>query len=229
MERKAMMMSPDGYYEWHLKGKSQEQIKSAIRGLKNQIGHLKNVMEHPDYGQAIIIHPSEDVRLWCTRLYLERAKEALVEAGGVYTPSQVELKAEDFEDNIQHISNIVFSIGGFHGGYETYTIDVTGEHLRIKTEHSLEIEPNNLFVEPDFPVSKDDFLDKIRELHIGEWRKSYTTRRFGYTVCDGTQWELEIYFSNMHKPVRIYGDNAYPYNFDELQKLFGIDNNECEE
>ena len=36
----------------------QEQIKSAIRGLKNEIGHLKNVMEHPDYGKEIIMHPT---------------------------------------------------------------------------------------------------------------------------------------------------------------------------
>ena len=60
-------------------------------------------------------------------------------------------------------------------------------------------------------------------MHIGEWRTSYTLERFGYHVCDGTQWELEIYFSKGHKPVKIYGDNAYPYNFDVLQELLGIE------
>ena len=49
-----MMISPEGYYEFYLKGKTQEQIKSTIRGLKNEIGYLKNVMEHPDYGKEII-------------------------------------------------------------------------------------------------------------------------------------------------------------------------------
>ena len=45
-----MMISPETYYEMNLKGKTAEQIMSAIRGLKNEIGHLKNLMEHPDYG-----------------------------------------------------------------------------------------------------------------------------------------------------------------------------------
>lgn len=69
------MISPDGYYEEYLKGKTAEQIMTAIRGLKQEIGHLKNTMEHPEYGSEPIIHPSEDVRLWCTRMYLERAKK----------------------------------------------------------------------------------------------------------------------------------------------------------
>ena len=46
---------------------------------------------------------------------------------------------------------------------------------------------------------------------------------FGCIVLDGTQWELKIYFSNGHKLVKIYGDNAYLYNFDRFQKLLGIE------
>ena len=42
-----MMLSPESYYELHLKGMSEKEILSVIRGLKNQIGHLKNIMEHP--------------------------------------------------------------------------------------------------------------------------------------------------------------------------------------
>ena len=48
-------------------------------------------------------------------------------------------------------------------------------------------------------------------------------------MCDGTQWELEIYFSDGHKPVKIYGDNAYPYNFKELQELLGMKPYDTEE
>ena len=217
-----MMISPEGYYEAYLKGKNAAQIMTAIRGLKNEIGHLKNIMEHPDYGDRPIIYPSESTRLWCTRLYLERAKEALVAAGGTYTPSQAELKAADFEENIPAISKLVFSIGGYFGGYETrtYTFD---EYLHLDVEHSLILKPTNFNIEPDYPCSKDEFLEGLRELHIGEWRSKYDLRRFGCMVLDGTQWELEICFSNGHKPVKIYGDNAYPYNFDKFQELLGIE------
>ena len=54
----------------NLKGKIAEQIMSAIRGLKQEIRHLKNVMEHPGYGSMVIVCPSKSTRLWCTREYL---------------------------------------------------------------------------------------------------------------------------------------------------------------
>ena len=72
-------------------------------------------------------------------------------------------------------------------------------------------------------IDKGEFLEQLKNLHIGEWRRNYDTLRFGYEVCDGTQWELHIYFSNGHKPVKIYGDNAYPYNFDSVLELFEIE------
>lgn len=34
-----MMISPEGYYEMNLKGKSPSQIVTCIRGLKKEIGH----------------------------------------------------------------------------------------------------------------------------------------------------------------------------------------------
>jgi len=104
-----MMISPEGYYEEYLKGKTAEQIMTAIRGLKQEIGHLKNTMEHPEYGREPIMHPSEDVRLWCTRMYLERAKQALVEAGGIYTPSKAEMQVAEFEKSIPSICKVIFT------------------------------------------------------------------------------------------------------------------------
>lgn len=216
-----MMISPETYYEINLKGKTAEQILSAIRGLKNEIGHLKNTMEHPDYGSEPIVHPSESTRLWCAREYLECAKVAYAEAGGTYTPSQAELKAQEFDANIPFINKIVFSIGGYFGGYETRTITFN-EKMRVSIAHSLRFddEPQEPLL---FPMEKEEFLDELSCLHIGEWRKSYNPERFGYTVLDGTQWELEIHFSNGAKPFKSYGSNAYPYNFIDFQELLGID------
>lgn len=57
---------------------------------------------------------------------------------------------------------------------------------------------------------------------MGEWMRSYSMKRFGYMVLDGTQWEVEIEYDNGHRNVRFDGDNSYPYNFNDLQALFGI-------
>ena len=214
-----MMISPESYYEMNLKGKTAEQIMSAIRGLKNEIGHLKNVMEHPNYGSEPIMCPSESTRLWCTREYLERAKIALAEAGSVYKPSQSELKTIEFENNLSAISKIVFTIGGYFGGYETREISLDCGDLQVNVQHSLPIEPEETAV----PYGKDEFMDELSRLHIGEWRGSYSPERCGYVVLDGTQWELEIHYNNGAKPFKSHGTNSFPYNFNEFQELLGID------
>lgn len=226
-----MMISPESYNDMNLKGKNAEQIMSAIRGLKNEIGHLKNIMEHPDYGSELIACPSESTRLRCTREYLERAKVALLEAGGEYKPSQAELKAKEFDNNLSAIGKIVFTIGGFFGGYEMRTISFDDEKLQVSVQHSLSIEPEVTSVALLLPYTKGEFLDELNSLHIGEWRSSYSLKRFGYEVLDGTQWELEILYKNGAKPFKSYGDNAYPYNFDEFKELLVIDTsvNEDEE
>lgn len=217
-----MMISPEGYYEEHLKGKTAPQILTAIRGLKNEIGRLKNIMEHPDYGREPIMRPSESTRLSCTRLYLERAKEAFAEAGGTYAPSQAEVKAANFDENIPAIKKLIFSIGGYFGGYETRTFTLDDKQLRMDVEYSILYEPKNSDIKPNCPYSREEFFEGLRELHIGEWRSRYDLSRFGYDMLDGTQWNLEIRYSNGRKPVKIYGDNAYPYNFDQFQELLGI-------
>ena len=224
-----MMISPEGYYEEHLKGKTKEQIMTAIRGLKQEIGHLKNTMESPDYGKELIMHPSEDTRLHWTREYLERAKQAYAEAGGTYTLSKLEEKVADFDANIDAISKITFSFGGFFGGYRSYVVELS-DGLKAYTKLWEDEEPLSLWDDDnEEPFTKETFMDALRDLHIGEWRRRYSTERFGYTVCDGTQWKLEIEYNNGHRPVRFNGDNSYPYNFDKFQMLFGIDVTEEDE
>ena len=71
-----MMIGSEGYYAEGLKGLPAEEIAKKIRGLKNEIGHLKKTIEHPDYGTEPIMCPDEHTRLWCNRLYLERAMSA---------------------------------------------------------------------------------------------------------------------------------------------------------
>ena len=45
-------------------------------------------------------------------------------------------------------------------------------------------------------------------------------------IYNGTQWELTIEFSDGHKPFKTGGSNAYPYNFNAIQELLGIEPDE---
>ena len=220
-----MMISPETYYEEDLKGKTAEEILKAIRNLKREIARLKNIAEHPDY--VCEMHPSESVRISCSQDYLERAKLALKESGVEYQPTKSELKAIEFDENIANISKIIFSIGGFCCGEELVEVTITDDTAELKYGHSyIPTKPD------DFgkieTIDKATFLEEFERLHIREWRKNYNTKRFGYTVLDGIQWELEIHYSNDKKPEKIYGDNAYPYNFDGLKDLLMCDDSEEE-
>jgi hypothetical protein len=223
-----MMISPESYYEEYLKGKTKEEIMTVIRGLKQEIGHLKNSMENPYDGMKTVIHPSEDTRIYWSREYLDIAKQVYAEVGGTYTLSKSEQKGADFDANIDAICKITFSIGGFFGGYWSHVVELT-DGLKAYTKLWENEEPLLLLDDNEEPFTKNSHIAVLKELHIGEWRRRYTTKRFGYMVLDGTQWELEFEYNNGHKPVKFDGDNSYPYNFDKFQRLFGIDVTEEDE
>jgi len=137
-------------------------------------------------------------------------------------PSQAEIKAMEFMSSIPYIEKIVFGIGGFFEGYTKTTITIN-EKIHKYAEHSLALQPAPPpNYDSNYAMSKEEFFDELSKLHIEEWRKNYNLKHFGYEVLDGEQWSLELYFSNGHKPVKIHGNNAYPYNFDNLKDL--IDN-----
>ena len=93
----------------------------------------------------------------------------------------------------------------------------------MNVEHSLIPTPSNLGEFEIEPLDKEEFMGELSRFPIGEWLRTYHPERFGSTVLDGTQRELEIHFSNGTKLFKSYGSNSYPYNFDEFQELLGID------
>ena len=74
--------------------------------------------------------------------------------------------------------------------------------------------------------TKDTLIAELKDLYMGEWHRRYSTKCYGYTVGDSTQWELEFEYDNGHRPVRFSGDNSYLYNFDKFLMLFATDDTE---
>ncbi len=215
-----MMISPEAYYEICLKGKSKEDILKEIKSLKREINKLRKKIESPDPEQKEIIYPTSLTRLKCNRQYLDRAIAAYEEAGGEYVFTQAEQKVRNLDRDLGKMSRLVFSIGSFFSGHETRTYTISGDQVMLNIEHTLLLKPSNL---PSYcPFTKEDFIDGLRNIHLGEWKKNYDDP----CVCDGTQWELEIQFNGKRKPFQVSGSNAYPYNFDDLTEFLGIDQEE---
>ena len=215
-----MMISPETFYDENLKGKNEREILSVIRRLKQEIGRLKNIMEHPE--EQCMMHPAYDVQISCNRMYLERAKQALAEVGGTYTPSQAELRAEKFNANLPYLFKVEFSINGYFYGYEDKTYTIDGDNVITTVDRASYKMPPELPEYDDEEMDKDILISGLADLHIGEWRREYIPERFNIAICDGVSWYLNIYFSNGHRPVKIDGCNDYPYNFARLLELFDI-------
>lgn len=74
-----MMISPEWYYEENLKGKTVEEPKIQIRGLKCRIRQLQKEVDNPE-AAGWTICPGPDVQLKMHRLYLQEAVNALMDA-----------------------------------------------------------------------------------------------------------------------------------------------------
>jgi hypothetical protein len=209
-----MMVLPD------LRGKSKEQIMTAIRGIKQDIGRLKNIMENPDYKP--IVEPNEDARIQCYRQSLEMAKLAYTEAGGIYTLSKSEEKAADFDENINAIKKIILNISSHFIGSRSYVVELSDDIKAYLKSWQNNEEPLILLDYRNEPFTKDTFIAALKEFHIGEWRREYSIMHHGLVACDGTSWKLEIEYNNGHRPIRSTGYILYPYNFEKFMMLFNI-------
>lgn len=212
-----MMISPQTFYERELRGKNAEQINKVIVRLKREMNRLKKTMEHPDY--AITMYPTEDTRIWCTREYLQEAMRALEEINAPYIPNSRERRIIEFNENLNHIESIKFTIGGFFGGFTIINVSFAYTEVHYVVNESNE--RVQLATEED--CNRDAFIEDLRDLHIGEWKSHYDLKRFGMYVLDGTQWEITIQYDNGAKPFTTGGDNAYPYNFERWLEFIGLE------
>ena len=219
-----MMISPEGYYEEYLKGRTAEEILKVIRSLKREIDRLKNIVENPTYQCKMC--PSEETKIWCNYLYLERAKQALTELGVEYKPTKAELENKEFDDNIPYISEIRFSTGNSFGRKIIKTFKFDNGKIFANTFDTAKSKIEDLDVYKVIDIDKDEFCEQLKDLRIGEWRQDYNLRRYDCFVLDGTEWNLSICFSNGYRTEHKHGSNVYPYNYESLLELLEFENND---
>ncbi len=117
-----------------------------------------------------------------------------------------------FIKHIPYIETVIFSDGSYFSSHEVTTV-------RFQDDKAIYTKKRRPFLKDndDIPrkkMSKAEFLEKIEALHIEYWDKEYESY-----AKDGEQWELSIRFSNNHKALEIYGNDAFPPNFKQLQQL----------
>lgn len=207
-----MMLSPEMIYE-KLKGESNDKIIKEIRKFRRDIANAKKEIERFSISDSFeIVYPSPEVVISVTREYIEYAKKALKDNGGVYIPSLKELKEKEFDDNVENISEIRIIDGPTPGIAKTHVIELRDDGLYL---HFLGEE--GLFVKED--MSK--FYEGLRNLHMGEWKRSYVPTDYSSYVLDGWAWEVQVIYKN-GKILKWEGYVVFPYNYNELLYMVGL-------
>ncbi len=175
-----------------LNTKNPYKILKIINSTKRRMAKLKRIMEHPNY--KVTTCPSELTMYKCDRDFLEKAISDYICLTGDYKFTKPELKDIKFNENINDLLKITYRTGAMPSScVESLILDLTT---------ICEEEKHNL-------------LNLIKDLHVGEWRKSYSPERFGMCVLDGIGWDVTFEFTN-GKKVTCEGNNAFPYNFQEF-------------
>lgn len=214
-----------------------KRVQEEIIRIKRDMRSLKDRMEQPDEDLRQHKTAAQLDSLARAREQLALAKKALEKAGGEYTPDEADIRASALLENLTFMNKLTFEIGGFFGGYTTYTVEAADSRIQgglfkyikyiVDGERSWSSRPDPSFIlDPGKPVppirTLEDLGGYLREIHVEEWMPEYWPDRFGVSVLDGTQWSLKIEFSNGHPAWESFGSNSYPYNFDDFQRLFGL-------
>ena len=214
MRCRKMMVAPLSIYN-ELKGKSVRYIRAKISELRKEMKQCRDELEAPKDSSYECMHPDPKTRLFWTREYLTMAKIALAEVGGTCRETPEEFRDDAFNEKMGYISKASLKIsGGFSSTTKTADLSKTALYFVTTKSHKPDFEKREKSHEKD----RDDFITEMQELHIGEWEKEYVDRY----VLDGMQWSLEIEFQDIFMPFKVYGSNAFPYNFNELKNLFEI-------
>lgn len=202
------MISPQGYLERYIKGKSAEEVRKKIRSCERTIAKMQRELTTTT-GDEVVVQYGQATIMSMEREYLQQATDYLVSIGAEYTPSPRAKNDKEFNDKLDRIVSLEFGYGGFTG-YDTYNFIFWGCNISIThTKHNPYM--GNL---AKFTVDKQDFLERLKEIHIGEWKKHYIDQY----ICDGTQWKLEVLFNDGTKNYS-GGSNKFPFNFDMLENL----------
>lgn len=117
-----------------------------------------------------------------------------------------------FIKHIPYIETVIFSDGSYFSGHEVTTVRFQDDRALYTKKTSPFLKDNDDI--PREKMSKAEFLEKIAALHMEDWETAYESY-----AKDGEQWELSIRFSNGHKALEIYGNDAFPPNFKQLKHL----------
>ena len=214
-----MMIGPGNFVAENIEGKTREEAVKEVKRLWREIRRLRKMLEEESQAEEMMYHPSPEVRISVYHDYIEAAKAYFKEQGWEYEPSKEEIKDREFNDRLDQVEKIEVEYGGFLCGHINLKISFDGDEVKTdRVDMIFPLDPEGLNRTYFEGVVREELLDEIRELHMGEWSQNYDDP----CVLDGIQWSVEFKYADGKK--RIFeGSNKYPYNFDRFLDVMEIE------
>ena len=214
-----MMISPESYVEFHLKGKSKEEVFESIEDLRNEIKELKKALDKKD-PEDFMVCPSPGVRYSVSLDYLDAARKYVESQGWEYIPLEEEIKIDKFNERISFINKIEYSFTVFMHGTEKRTICYGGDKILASREFEGTFIHNH---KEDWESWYDgmewrDLLDTILEYRLYDRPTQYENE----DVLDGYCWTLKFKFVDGSKDLVFDGMNEFPDSMLDLLDAIGL-------
>lgn len=121
-------------------------------------------------------------------------------------------REEDYRDIV---TGIVFSDGGYFGGYEEISIKKSKGKIMLEVIPAFSM-PESFLQREMTEKEWNRLLDRIySKLYVHEWKKNFIDP----TIMDGEQWELTLKLTGGRQR-RYSGSNAFPPYWRELKSTF---------
>lgn len=195
-----------------------EQLVSEIRKWKRFVNQVRYELEFPG------VDPRKREAWGClislATIQIDVAKAVLAETGHSVPMTQAEKKASQFDEDLRHISEITLSLSDPYNGSLTTKVAFDGNAARCE-EYGLSCgdapPPRGEFATK---MTKRRMVRRLRDLRICEWQRTYDPAVFGLEIDEGTQWSLEIKFSNGRRTWKSSGLGIFPYGYEGVLELF---------
>lgn len=218
-----MMLSPESFMEDCIKGKSYEEAVAVLNDMRSESERLEKLLKEDPFSDEVMVRPSPDTVISFYKIYFRYVKKYFEEKGWDYSFPETVIADERFNKRLDDLTSVSLAIGPCFRGQELNLVIFDGEKLISNIPDSRtgsgDDPAGNDDHSPDRKrVDREEFITKLKDLHIGEWDEEYHDLQ----VMDGTEWEAEFKFSDGSKKL-FMGSNKYPMNFEDFMELMGVE------
>ncbi len=210
------MIGPNTYVSEVLDGKTMEQALQEIEKMRKELRCQKRKMENgPDPNQCMT-DVSPDMLIDFYRFALEYARSYMESKGWELPPTEEELADIKFNERLDHLQALNLIYGDTERGGEQRIVSFSGNTIHVSAVPYGDTKVSDV---SKYPIQdREGFILELKELHMGEWKKTYRNTK----DPDGLPWKLQLRFTD-DTLAEYSGKGKFPFSFNAFLLLMDVD------